>query len=78
MGRPVDDWKKKPLEELYEEGFVNDLEGWTKNLDSPVPNRLVFLLVNELVNEIRKSAKGVEVAKEKRIPVDKKSLPCEI
>jgi N-acetylmuramoyl-L-alanine amidase len=48
---PVDDWKKKPLEELHEAGHINDLEGWSEKLDSPAPNWLVFLLVNSIRNQ---------------------------
>lgn len=48
MGRPVDDWKKKPLKELHEAGFINDLEGWARKLDGQAPNWMVFLLVNAI------------------------------
>jgi hypothetical protein len=45
----------KLLKELHNIGYVQDLEGWSKKLDDPAPNWLVFLLLNTL----RKDTKGV-------------------
>jgi len=41
-------WKLADLKELADLGIISDFDGWSKKIDEPAPNWLVFTLINRI------------------------------